>query len=295
MKKSYSDYINYLEYEKKYSVNTIINYQEDIEEFTGYLEREELTINDFSYQDVRLFLMYYKNEKTYSKNSISRKLSAIRSYYKYLVNQNLIEANPFSLISAPKKDKLLPKYFESNELEELFNSCDNTPLGQRDLLILELLYATGIRVFELVNIKLTDISLSDKKIKVLGKGNKERLVQYGEYAEKALKKYLKEGREHLLKTKTNSLLLNHLGGQLTDRGVRYILDKLIKSTSLNKNISPHMLRHTFATHLLNEGCDISSVQEMLGHESIKATQIYTHVSTDRLKDIYYSNFNRAKK
>ncbi len=295
MKKNCSDYIDYLEYEKKYSINTIINYKEDIEEFLSYLQKENLDISDFTYQDVRLFLMYYKNDKNYSKNSVSRKLSAIRNYYKYLVNQNITDTNPFSLISAPKKDKLLPKYFEYNELEELFSSCDNTPLGQRDLLILELLYATGIRVFELVNIHLADISFTDKKIKVLGKGNKERLVQYGDYAKKALEIYLNDGRSKLLKTKNNYLFLNHLGEQLTDRGVRYILDKLIKTTSLNKNISPHMLRHTFATHLLNEGCDISSVQEMLGHESIKATQIYTHVTTDRLKDIYYSNFNRAKK
>ncbi len=295
MKKHIYNYYDYLTYEKKYSNHTIINYKDDLEEFSNYLVKENLNIDDFTYQDVRLFLMYYKNDKAYSKSTISRKLSAIRSFYKYLNNHDIIDSNPFSLISSPKKDKLLPKYFEYNELEELFAICDDTPLGQRDLLLLEILYATGVRVFELVNIKITDISETEQKIKVLGKGNKERYVHYGEYAKKALDHYLKEGRKQLLKESSSYLFLNHLGGCLTDRGVRYILDKIVKKTSLNKNISPHMLRHTFATHLLNEGCDLSSVQEMLGHESIKATQIYTHVSTDRLKDIYYSAFKRAKK
>ena len=148
---------------------------------------------------------------------------------------------------------------------------------------------------EAVNIKLKDIDKSKRHILILGKGNKERIVLYGEYCEDILSLYLNDGRNKLIKEPTDYLLLNNNGKSLTERGVRYILDKVIKKTSISKKISPHMIRHSFATHLLNEGCDLVTVQKLLGHESIKATQIYTHVSTDRLKDIYYHNFPRAKK
>ena len=158
-----------------------------------------------------------------------------------------------------------------------------------------MLYATGVRVGELVNIKIKDINKNSRQILILGKGNKERNVSYGEYCEDILNKYLLYGRVNLNKNNSEFLLLNHLGNQLTERGVRYILTELIKQTSLSKSISPHMIRHSFATHLLNEGCDLLSVQKLLGHESISATQIYTHVTTDRLKEVYYNSFPRAKK
>ena len=158
-----------------------------------------------------------------------------------------------------------------------------------------MLYATGVRVGELVNIKVSDIDLGRRNIIILGKGNKERFVTYGEYCEDILKTYLNTGRVSLNIKQSDYLFLNNNGGQLTDRGVRFILDKLIQKTSLNKNISPHMIRHSFATHLLNEGCDLLTVQKLLGHESIKATQIYTHVTTDRLKEVYFNSFPRAKK
>ena len=213
-----------------------------------------------------------------------------------MANENIIKNNIFSLVNGPKKDKKLPRYFEYNELEELFNACDiSTPLGQRDLLILEMLYATGVRVGELVNIKVNDINKSERKIIILGKGNKERIVEYGDYCEEILDLYLKEGYKELNKLNSEYLILNKNGGVLTERGVRYLLDKIIKNTSINKNISPHMIRHSFATHLLNEGCDLLTVQKLLGHESISATQVYTHVSTDRLKEVYYNSFPRAKK
>ena len=223
-------------------------------------------------------------------------LSSLRGFYKYLANNNIVKTNVFSLVNGPKKSKKLPRYFEYNELEELFNVPDiRTPLGQRDSLILEMLYATGVRVGELVNIKVSDIDLGRRNIIILGKGNKERFVTYGEYCEDILKTYLNNGRRFLNSGNSDYLFLNNNGGQLTDRGVRFILDKLIQKTSINKNISPHMIRHSFATHLLNEGCDLLTVQKLLGHESIKATQIYTHVTTDRLKEVYFNSFPRAKK
>ena len=290
------DYLEYLKYQKNYSDYTVLSYQIDIDEFLEYLNREVLNFKDIEYSDLRFYLMYLKEEKNDNNSSIDRKLSALRGFYKYLANEGIVKSNVFSLVSGPKKEKKLPRYFEYNELEELFNVPDSeTALGQRDLLLLELLYATGVRVGELTNIKIKDIDLSSKSILILGKGNKERIVTYGDYCEEILKRYLNDGYI-LLNTKDSEyLFLNKNGGELTERGVRYILDQIIKQTSINKNISPHMIRHSFATHLLNEGCDLTTVQKLLGHESIKATQIYTHVTTDRLKEVYYNSFPRAKK
>ena len=289
-------YLDYLKYQKKYSDYTILNYQADILEYFYYLEKECLDFLDIVYSDIRFYLIYLKDEKKDNNVSINRKLSSLRSFYKFLANSGIIKNNVFSLVRGPKKSRKLPRYFEYNELEELFLIPNKkTATGQRDLLLLELLYATGVRVGELVNIKVNDISLVDKTILILGKGNKERYVTYGEYCEDVLKLYLRDGRNQLNKNDSDFLLLNQNGGDLTERGVRYILNQLIQKTSIHKKISPHMIRHSFATHLLNAGCDLLTVQKLLGHESIKATQIYTHVTTDRLKEVYYNSFPRAKK
>jgi len=288
-------YLEYLEYQKNYSNNTILSYKDDILEYLNYLNKESLNYKNIEYSDIRFYLMYLKENKKDNNSSIDRKLSALRGFYKYMANEGIVKTNPFSLVSGPKKEKKLPRYFEYNELEELFKvPKTSTALGKRDLLILEMLYATGVRVGELVNIKVSDIDTSSKRILILGKGNKERYVHYGEYCEDALNDYLHNGRSFLSGLDNEYLFLNNNGGALTERGVRYILDKLIKDTSINKKISPHMIRHSFATHLLNNGCDLLTVQKLLGHESIKATQVYTHVSTDRLKDVYYNSFPRAK-
>lgn len=294
--KELHDYLDYLKYQKNYSDYTIENYKHDIIEYLEYLSSESLEFKSIEYSDIRFFLMYLKDTKKDDNTSINRKLSSLRGFYKYLANEKIVKSNVFSLVNGPKKSRKLPRYFEYNELEELFNVPDTrTPLGQRDSLILEMLYATGVRVGELVNIKVSDIDLGRRNIIILGKGNKERFVTYGEYCEDILKTYLNTGRVSLNVKQSDYLFLNNNGGRLTDRGVRFILDKLIQKTSLNKNISPHMIRHSFATHLLNEGCDLLTVQKLLGHESIKATQIYTHVTTDRLKEVYYNSFPRAKK
>ena len=293
--KDLNNYLDYLKYQKNYSDYTIDSYAGDIKEFLNYISKESLDYKKIEYSDIRFYLMYLKDEMKDDNTSINRKLSSLRGFYKYMANEGIVKSNVFALVNGPKKSKKLPRYFEYNELEELFLVPDrNTPLGQRDLLLLEMLYATGVRVGELVNIRNKDIDFSNKNILILGKGNKERFVNYGEYCEDALNLYLNEG--YLLLNKKNSefLFLNNNGDPLTERGVRFILDKLIKKTTLNKNISPHMIRHSFATHLLNEGCDLATVQKLLGHESIKATQIYTHVTTDRLKEVYFHAFPRAK-
>ncbi len=295
MDKVLTKYLEYLQYQKNYSHYTVENYHSDIVEFLNYLEKESLDYRDVSYDDIRFYLMYLKEKKDVN-SSIDRKLSSLRSFYRFLANEKIVTSNVFTLVNGPKKQKKLPRYFEYNELEELFNIPNTTtPLGQRDLLLLEMLYATGMRVGEIVNIKVDDIDLSNKTILILGKGNKERYVNFGDYCEEALKLYLGDGYNVLNLKKEKYLFLNNNGGKLTERGVRFILDKIIKKSSLNKNISPHMIRHSFATHLLNGGCDLTTVQKLLGHESIKATQIYTHVTADRLRDVYYNSFPRAKK
>ena len=290
------DYLEFLKYQKNYSDYTIKSYENDIMEYFNYINSEGLNYKDIEYSDIRFYLMYLKDNKKDNNASIDRKLSALRGFYKYLVNENILHNNVFSLVNDPKKSKKLPRYFDYNELEEMFLIPDtNTSLGQRDLLLLEMLYATGCRVGELVSIKVKDIDFNRRNILIVGKGNKERYLNYGEYCEDILNKYLIDGYISLNKNNSDYLFLNNNGGVLTERGVRFILDKIIKQTGINKNISPHMIRHSFATHLLNEGCDLLTVQKLLGHESVKATQIYTHVTTDRLKEVYYHSFPRAKK
>ena len=294
--KELDDYLDFLKYQKNYSDYTIIGYQNDILEFLNYVYSENLDFHSIEYSDIRFFLMYLKETKKDNNSSIDRKLSALRGFYKFMANEGIISTNVFSLVNGPKKSKKLPRYFEYNELEEMFSVPDvHTPLGQRDLLLLEMLYATGCRVGELVSIKVSDIDFDRRSILILGKGNKERYVSYGEYCEDILKIYLQDGYLTLNNQHSNYLFLNHNGGVLTERGVRYLLNQIIQQTSINKSISPHMIRHSFATHLLNNGCDLLTVQKLLGHESIKATQIYTHVTTDRLKEVYFHSFPRAKK
>lgn len=293
--KTIHNYLDYLKYQKNYSDYTIENYHRDILEFFDYLDREVLDYKSVVYSDLRFFLMYLKDEKKDKNSSIDRKLSSLRGFYQYLANEGIVSNNVFSLLNGPKKEKKLPRYFEYNELESLFEACDlSNALGQRDRLILEMLYATGVRVGELVSIKVSDINFSSRTILILGKGNKERIVPYGDYCEEILKLYLKDGYLSLNNQNSPYLFLNARGGKLTERGVRYLLEEIIKKTSVQKNISPHMIRHSFATHLLNQGCDLMTVQKLLGHESIKATQIYTHVTTDRLRSVYQNSFPRAR-
>ena len=288
-----SEYLEYLKYQKNYSDETINSYSIDIEEFLDYINSECINICEVGYDVVKAWLIHL-DEKKNKSTTVSRKISSLRGFYKYLINNKVMNSNPFSLVSLPKKERHLPRFFYYNELEEMFQVPKlNTALGQRDRLLLEMLYATGVRVSELVNIKVSDIN--GEEIKVLGKGNKERIVEFGDYAESILELYLNEGYKSLNVKKSEYLFLNNRGGKLTTRGVRYILDNIINKTTIDKKISPHMLRHTFATNLLNEGCDLLTVQELLGHESLTATSIYTHITNDRLKEVYFKCHPRAKK
>lgn len=296
MIKIVDDFLIYLDKIKNYSDHTINNYRRDLYSFNDYLTKEELDYFQVDYNDIR----YYLNElykKNYHPSTVNRHISSLRSFFKYLLKENLIKSNPMILINNLKKDKKLPNYLNVHDLDKLFETVDsNDPLSQRNNLILELLYSTGIRVSELVNIKLTDINFHNQTVKILGKGDKERLAIFGKRCIEKLTEYLNDGRNKLLRSNESEyLFLNKNGSKLTDRGVRLIIDNLMKKTSLGRKISPHVLRHTFATHMLENGASLKIVQELLGHEDLSSTQVYTHVSNERLKKVYRDTHPRAKK
>lgn len=295
MKKYIQEFVDYLNYERNYSKKTIESYKNELLNYNLFLQEKKLDFTNLKIDDARNYLKYLDNLK-YSNQTIAHSLSTLRSFYKYLYAKGLVNTNYFKLLKNPKKEKKLPNYLQMDEFLTIIRSVDKaTPLGIRNALIVELLYATGLRVSELINIKLKDINKLEMQIKVLGKGNKERIVYYGEYAKECLDTYLKESRDILLNKKNSEyLFINNNGGNLTSRGVEYIIDKIVKESSIKHKISPHVLRHTFATHLLNEGADLRSVQELLGHASLSTTQIYTHVSMERLKKEYLKAHPRAK-
>ena len=283
-----SEFLNYIR-NKNYSENTIISYINDLYYFHEFIKMD---FDKVKYDDVRDYLEYL-NLKKEKSTSVSRKISSLKSFYKFLYKNDYIDKKDYPLVKVtyPKKEKKLPKFLYYNDLLEIINESSKDKDGIRDRLIIEMLYATGVRVSELVNIKLNDIDFNNKRIIVCGKGNKERIVYYGDYAEEVLNKYLKT---HVRKN-NNYLFLNSKGEQITDGGIRYIIDNIMKKLSIKTHVTPHVLRHTFATDMLNNGCDIKIVQELLGHSSLKATEIYTHVTNEHLKEVYYKCFPRRDK
>ena len=286
-----NSFLNYLNIEKNYSGNTIHSYKTDLEEFKIFLKGKDISKTDYKF--IRSYLTYMYDKK-YEKKTISRHISTLRSFYKYLTLQKVIDKNPMILISNPKLDKKLPNFLYYDELELLLNIPDkSTALGLRDAVVLELLYSTGIRVSELINIKMSDINFSDHKILIFGKGSKERYVLYGKVLSDLLELYINESRSVLNKN-CEYLILNKNGKQITDRGIRLIISKILKKGEIDFHVSPHTLRHTFATHMLENGADLKSVQELLGHENLSTTQVYTHVTNERLRSVYLKTHPRAK-
>ncbi|MBM6613762.1 tyrosine recombinase XerC [Desemzia sp. RIT804] len=290
-------FLNYLISERDYSVLTKKAYQEDIEQFSAFLNQTgESAFNAVSIQDVRIFLGEL-NKKKLSRNSVSRKISSLRAFYQFLLRNDLVTENPFSYVHLKKKNLRLPRFFYEKEMDILFQTVKgDSPLDTRNEAILEVLYGTGIRVSECAGIKLQDIDFDLNVLLIHGKGNKERYVPFGHYAAVAMQNYLEKGRNPLMQKhhkEHKTLFVNHHGDGITSTGIEYALNQVIKKSSLTSDIHPHMLRHTFATHLLNNGADMRTVQELLGHASLSSTQIYAHVTKESLQKNYRQFHPRA--
>ena len=298
MAKMFQEYLSYLSGEKNASPHTITAYQKDLEDFFIYLKKENLKETSIDHLDVRRYLMYLRQQGI-SNSSMARKLSSLRSYYHFLVRENVLEDNPLTLVSSPKETKKLPQYVHYEDLRELLTLPDRTPGGLRDRAIMEILYGGGLRVSELCSLHLDQIIFPIRSLKVMGKGRKERLVPLGDYALDALKDYLEKGRPMLVKADNlneTAVFLNQRNGHgVTDRAIRDILDKYVLQMSKTLKISPHMLRHSYATHMLENGADIRIIQELLGHERLSTTQIYTHITKSHMMDVYKNAHPRSGK
>ena len=283
-------FINYLQVEKNASGHTVTNYKIDLKDFSESIK--DKPIEQITHLDVRLFLARMK-EKNFARRSIARKMACLRSFFKFLYREGHIKSNPSASLSTPKIEKKLPIFLNVDDAAKLLESPDlSDDTGLRDRAILETLYSTGIRVGELVGLDKEDIDFISGVLKVCGKGRKERLVPIGDKALRAIRAYFEKiGVSDINERKP--VFINKSKRRVSDRAVRRIVHKYIHKTSLNENISPHSLRHSFATHMLDRGADLRSVQELLGHANLSTTQIYTHVTTERLKSIYDKVHPRA--
>jgi len=288
MQEIFNRYVNYLEVERNASRYTVRNYTRDLLAFFGYLKAIKIaTLNDVDKHVLRGYLSHLLKED-FARVSIARKLSAVRSFYRYLLREKIVATDPVADTSSPKLDKRLPEFLTPEETVCLLQAPPlSTPQGQRDRALLELLYASGLRVSELVSLDLEQLNLNTREIRVWGKGGKERVVLMGEPAALALTDYLAQGRLLLLGEKKNrALFLSHYGKRLVERSIQRILRKYANVAGIKKWVHPHVLRHTFATHLLDGGADLRVVQELLGHASLSSTQIYTHVTQSRARKVY---------
>jgi integrase/recombinase XerC len=290
-------FITYLIAEKNASPYTIKNYRHEIGQFLDFLKEQGIDSWDGVDRYVLRRYLAWLQAEGYVKASIARRISEMRSFCRYLVREGILDTNPIKAISSPKIPKRLPDYLDPHEVEALLAAPDAAvPQGQRDRAIMEVLYASGLRVSELVSLNLSNVDLRRGQLRVWGKGAKERLALLGEPACRALRRYIRDGRPQFIKENkaTNALFLNRLGTRLSTRSVSNILDKYTKLAGLKRRVTPHIMRHTFATHLLDGGADLRTVQELLGHADLSSTQIYTHVSQARAKEVYRKAHPRAE-
>ncbi len=280
-------FISYLEIEKNYSKQTLRVYKADLLEFFDFLQN--IDIQNIDYLMLRKFIARLREERLCSR-TIARKISSLRSFFRFLNREGFLKSDPSLLLISPKLDKLLPKFLTEKDMASFIEaSSGGKIINKRDKAILETLYSTGIRVGELVSLNVSDVDLISNVIKVRGKGKKERLVPIGEKAVGAIKDYLSSRKKT-----SDVLFLNKNGGRLSDRSVRNIVEKYIKkANTANNHIYPHIIRHSFATHMLERGADLRSVQELLGHANLSTTQIYTHVTAEKLKHVYDHAHPRA--
>ena len=312
MNKPEQEFLNYLVNERNYSLKTAKSYQEDIDLFCEFIFKEGTLMEDVDVLTIRNFLTEELGRGV-SKRSCKRRLCSLRRFYRYMVNVGYINDNPFILMRAPKTETKYPHALYKEQVQELFkrNGERTDDLKNRDQAILYLLYYSGVRAEELVSLDIQNVNQKERVIRVLGKGSKERIVPFSNECQKVLKKYLDDDRKRLVdryflwqkKQEAKGkkpplrapLFFNAQGGPLTTRGLEYILDSIQEKTGLFVGLHPHILRHSFATHLLENGADLRVIQELLGHESINATQVYTHVTEEAMKDTYENFFPRAKK
>ena len=287
-----AEYLEYLAYEKRYSPHTCSNYEKDIREWLEFRSGGE------GPEPVRDYLVFLYG-KQLSRRSVGRKISALRTFYRFLEKERRVESNPFELVKGQKGQARLPEFLFEEELKTLFEVMESASvLGRRNKALMELLYGTGIRVSECVGLRLGHLDLEEGLVLVHGKGGRDRYLPLGFYAAQALAGYLETARPVLAakgRTESEAVFLNHLGAPLTDRGVRDILKRITEKAALRIGLSPHKLRHSFATHLLDNGADLRAVQELLGHENLSTTQIYTHVSKEQLRRVYVETHPRSRK
>ena len=280
-------FLDYLLIEKKYSINTINSYRNDLNIFREFMPDD---LNKINSKKLREYLKYLKDLKL-SEKSIAHNITVLRSFYKYLMIEKIVSVNPIALIELPKIKKTIPNVLSYEEINKLLDIKITDKYSARNKAMLELMYASGLRVSELINVKISDIDLENAIIRTIGKGDKERIIPLGDYAICAIKIYMDGYRESLLINGVNDyLFINNHGNKMTRVGFFKIIKKLAREKDIKTNFSPHTLRHSFATHLLDAGADLRSIQELLGHSDIKTTQIYTHVSREKIKQDY-ENFH----
>ena len=277
------EFVNYLLIDKNYSKNTIESYKRDLDLFDNYINKD---INSINKEDIKKYLKYLKDSK-HKERSVARNLSSLKSFYKFLLINNVVKLNPMEGITSLKLAKKLPDILTIDEVNKLLDIKLDDNYSYRNKAMFELLYATGLRVSELVDLKTYDIDLEEDIVRAMGKGSKERIIPMGDYAKNALSSYLNIRYTFLKKETTDYLFLNNHGKKMTRQGFFKILKKLIRDKGIKKDISPHTLRHSFATHMINNGADLRTIQELLGHSDISTTQIYTHISNEQIK----KNFN----
>ncbi len=294
MKREISEFLEYLRHERNASVHTIAGYRRDLTQFADYMSEKEIPLRKADNIQIRGF-MAHLHERKLKKSTLARKLAAVRSFYQFGVKKKWIAENPAKVVATPKQEKRVPSFLSEEEMASFLEvPASGKPLDLRDQAALELLYATGIRVSELVGINLEDVNFGERLVRVRGKGKKERLVPFGRVADNRLSTYLKL-RPRLLGENIGerALFLNYQGGRITSRSVERIVDKYIRLTAVKRKISPHSLRHSFASHLLSRGADLRVIQELLGHESLATTQKYTHLDLGRLMDVYRKSHPRS--
>lgn len=301
MNKEVSDFLFYLKNERRFSDKTCESYKYDIEKFYRFLTKENISADKVNRLIIRQFLTEEISEGI-SNNSCGRRLTCYKEYYRFLVNRKIIDHNPFEGVSSPKRVKKLPDVLYYDQIKKLFelNALRKDEIALRDQALLEIMYASGLRAEEVVNLKIINVDLRNRIIRIIGKGNKERLVPFSESAKKTLNQYIKELRPKLTSLRVDGLREEHIflsskGKKLTTRGLEYILKQIEVKTGYCVGLHPHTLRHSFATHLLEGGADLRVIQELLGHESINTTQIYTHVSDETMREAYINAHPHAKK